>query len=64
VLDILKELCRMVITVILIEHIIKVMVEAVDRIVVMDKGGKIAEGMPKEIMENKEVIKAYLGDTT
>jgi ABC-type branched-subunit amino acid transport system ATPase component len=31
---------------------------------VIDKGGKIAEGMPKEIMENKEVIKAYLGDTT
>jgi branched-chain amino acid transport system ATP-binding protein len=64
VLDILKEVCRMGITVILIEHIIKVMVEAVDRIVVIDKGGKIAEGMPKEIMENKEVIKAYLGDTT
>jgi branched-chain amino acid transport system ATP-binding protein len=64
VLDILKEVCRMGITVILIEHIIKVMVEAVDRIVVIDKGGKIAEGMPKEIMENKGVIKAYLGDTT
>jgi branched-chain amino acid transport system ATP-binding protein len=64
VLDILKEVRKMGITVILIEHIIRVMVEAVDRIVVIDKGGKIAEGMPKEIMENKEVIKAYLGETT
>jgi branched-chain amino acid transport system ATP-binding protein len=57
VLDILKEMRKMGITVILIEHIMKVMVEAVDRIVVIDKGGKIAEGLPKEIIE------AYLGET-
>jgi branched-chain amino acid transport system ATP-binding protein len=39
----------------------KVMMEAVDRIIVMDKGMKIAEGTPNEVMENKEVIEAYLG---
>jgi branched-chain amino acid transport system ATP-binding protein len=63
VLDILKEMRKMGITVILIEHIMKVMVEAVDRIVVIDKGEKIAEDVPKEIMRNEKVIEAYLGKT-
>jgi branched-chain amino acid transport system ATP-binding protein len=39
----------------------KVMVKAVDRIIVMDEGAKIAEGTPKEVMENRKVIEAYFG---
>ena len=60
-LDILKEVRAMGITFILIEHVIKVMMEAVDRIVVIDEGTKIAEGTPSEIMENSKVIEAYFG---
>ena len=61
VLDLLREIHEMGITIILIEHIMRIMVEAVDRIVVMDKGTKLTEGRPKEVMEDKQVIEAYLG---
>jgi len=60
-LDTLKEVRAMGITFILIEHVIKVMTEAVDRIVVIDEGAKIAEGTPGEIMEDSKVIEAYFG---
>jgi branched-chain amino acid transport system permease protein len=48
-------------TVVLIEHDMKVVMGASDRVVAMDHGEKIAEGSPHEVAENSLVIEAYLG---
>lgn len=61
ILDIIKNIHKTGITIILIEHVMKVMMEAVDRIIVMDGGRKIAEGIPEEIMRNQAVVEAYFG---
>ena len=50
------------IAVILIEHNMKLMMEMADRILAMDAGKEIAQGLPAEIQNNQLVIKAYLGE--
>jgi branched-chain amino acid transport system ATP-binding protein len=60
-LDTLKKVRTMGVTFLLIEHVISVMMQAVDRVIVINFGEKIAEGTPKEIMEDQNVIEAYLG---
>lgn len=49
-------------TIILVEHVMDAIRSLCDSCVVMNTGKKIAEGTPEEVLSDKEVIKAYLGD--
>ena len=49
------------VTVVLVEHIVKAIVGACDRVIVLDAGRLLAEGTVDEVIENPKVIEAYLG---
>src|ERR1700732_2358464 len=48
-------------TIVIVEHVMRAIMAVARHIVVLDHGQKIAEGSPKEIVENPQVIRAYLG---
>ena len=55
----LKE--RYKLTVVVVEHVLKLVMNTCEKITVLDHGQKIAEGTPDQVKSNSAVIEAYLG---
>lgn len=52
------------VTLLVVEHIMKVIMSISNRVLVIEEGRLIAEGTPKEVVNNSEVIRAYLGESS
>lgn len=61
-IELIRSLRTGELTIIVVEHIMDVILSLCDRIAVLDYGEKIAEDVPDKVVNNPDVIKAYLGD--
>jgi branched-chain amino acid transport system ATP-binding protein len=60
-LSLLREINDSGVTIVIVEHVMKVLLGVSNRVAVLDSGKKIAEGTPQEVVKNQDVIKAYFG---
>lgn len=61
-LNIIRKVSLEGLTIIMVEHVMKAIMNVARRILVLDHGELIAQGRPEEVTKNEKVIKAYLGD--
>lgn len=60
-IDLVKSIRDSGVTIVIVEHVIKAITGACDRVIVLDAGRKLAEGTVDEIVNDPAVIEAYLG---
>jgi branched-chain amino acid transport system ATP-binding protein len=61
-LELLHKIRDSGVTIFMVEHIMRAVMTICNRVIVLNYGEKIAEGSPREVTGNSEVIRAYLGD--
>jgi branched-chain amino acid transport system ATP-binding protein len=61
-LTLIRQIADRGITILLIEHLMKVVMSLAQRVLVLHHGQLIAEGSAAEIVRNKRVVEAYLGE--
>jgi branched-chain amino acid transport system ATP-binding protein len=62
ILDLLRKIRGNGMTLVIVEHVMEAVMQISDRVVVLNSGKKIMEGTPKEVVSDREVIQAYLGE--
>jgi branched-chain amino acid transport system ATP-binding protein len=60
-LELIRKVSRMGVTIIIIEHVLRIVLSLVKRLIVLHHGAMLSDGPPAEVLKDAAVIKAYLG---